>query len=95
MATRASDTMLAEAGPIVDWFSQHAGTIVSSAINILIIIVVALVARAVIGRLITHMIKRMAKSQGKLSAATSKARAKVLKSSETSHAERQQQRAET
>lgn len=95
MATRASGPVLAQAGPIVDWFSQHAGMIVSSTINIVIIIVVALVARAVIGRLITMMIKRMVTSQGKLSAATSKARAKVLKSSETSPAERQHQRAET
>ncbi|MPY98037.1 MAG: mechanosensitive ion channel [Actinophytocola sp.] len=85
---------MAQAGPIVDWFSQHVGAIVASAINILIIIAIALVARAVIGRLITHLINRMVKTEGKISAAASKTRAKVLKS-DTSRAERQQQRAET
>ncbi|MBE9372912.1 mechanosensitive ion channel [Saccharopolyspora sp. HNM0983] len=95
---QADDGMVAQAGPFVDWFTAHAGAMVSGLINVGIIAVVAFVARAVVGRLIVRLVKRIVSSQQKLDQAKSKASRVVTRSAENGGAnrkERQEQRAQT
>ncbi|MDA2806218.1 mechanosensitive ion channel family protein [Nocardiopsis suaedae] len=68
---------------ITAWFSDHAGALLSGALNIVIIVVLAAVARVLLGRLVTAMVKRIADSRERLPRGNGAA------------AERQRARAET
>lgn len=97
-AVAAGETQaLAQAGPVVGWFTRNSGAFISGLLNILVILVLALILRAVAGRLITHGVRRMVSSHQRLSQAKSKAGKMVVRSSENSGDanERQAQRAET
>lgn len=84
------------AGPVVSWFTENAGVLVSGLINVVIILAVALVLRAVAGRLITHGVQRMVNSHQRLNQAKAKAGRLVRESAESGQSgERQQQRAQT
>lgn len=93
-----ADGVVAQAGPIVNWFTEQAGPMVSGLINIAIIAVIAFAARAVMGRLIVRLVKRIVSSQQKLDEAKTKASRVVTKSAENnggSRKDRQEQRAQT
>ncbi|MDR7302073.1 mechanosensitive ion channel family protein [Haloactinomyces albus] len=92
--TAAGDSeVLAQAGPVVAWFTENSSALVSGLLNILIILVLALVLRAVAGRLITHAVKRMVGSHQRLNRATSKIGGREEASDHAD--ERQAQRADT
>src|SRR5690606_3808201 len=82
-------------GAIGDWFADHAGSILTGLINILIIIAVAFILRALAGRVIDQIAKRMVISQTRLSQAKAKMASRVVKQTSTSRTERQKQRAQT
>ncbi|MDT0304137.1 mechanosensitive ion channel family protein [Streptomonospora wellingtoniae] len=85
--------LMAQAGPVVDWFSDNSGAFISGAIRIVLILVIAVIVRAVAGRLIEHGVKRMASSHQRLG--SGRLGNRVLAKANGSGSERQQQRAET
>lgn len=92
-----ADGVVAQAGPIVNWFTEQAGPMVSGLINIAIIAVIAFAARAIVGRLILRLVKRIVSSQQKFDQAKSKASRVVTKSDSNggNRKDRQEQRAQT
>lgn len=94
-----SYTAVAQAGPIIDWFTSHTGQFMSGLMNIVIIAAVAITARAVVGRLIVQLVKRIVSSHERLNNARSRASPRVeTKSAEdggSARQERQHQRAQT
>ncbi|WP_222850159.1 mechanosensitive ion channel family protein [Allosaccharopolyspora coralli] len=93
-----SDSVLAQAGPLMGWITSNAGTLLSGLVNIGIILVIAFVARFVVGRLIKQLVKRIVSSHQKLSQAKTRAATVVTKAVTENNAdrvERQSQRANT
>ncbi|GAA4934164.1 mechanosensitive ion channel family protein [Streptomonospora halophila] len=84
--------LMAQAGPVVDWFSDNSGAFISGAIRIVLILVIAVILRAVAGRLIEHGVKRLAASHQRLG--SGKLGSRVLAKADGAGNERQQQRAE-
>ncbi|GAA4881296.1 mechanosensitive ion channel family protein [Saccharopolyspora cebuensis] len=90
--------MVAQAGPIVGWFTSNTGTLISGLMNIAIIAAVAFVARAIAGRLIMQLVKRIVSSHKRISQAKSKTSRVVTRSAENNgegRQARQEQRAHT
>lgn len=95
--TAGSYTAVAQAEPIVGWFTSQIGVLVSGMVNIAIVVVVALVARAIVGRLIKQLVDRIVSSNQRLAQAKGKAGRVVTSTAEDpgDRRERQEQRART
>lgn len=95
--TAGSYTAVAQAEPIVGWFTSQIGVLVSGMVNIAIVVVVALVARAIVGRLIKQLVDRIVSSNQRLAQAKGKAGRVVTSTADDvgDRRERQEQRART